>query len=165
MLPRKGLRREKKKSKRTSEKPLLIGQAPSAETEGRPAFDGRSGRFLASLLGLPLPELFRRLEATNLIGRFPGKAVRPGKGDLFPTEEAKEAAAKLDVTGREVLLAGKKVAAAFGLKKVGWFEPTKLGKGERSAKVIPHPSGVNRWWNDEKNREKAKKVLKKLLET
>ncbi len=61
-----------------------------------------------------------------------------------------------------VLLAGRRVAAAFGLRKVTFFYP-EFHRG-RVVYVIPHPSGRNQWWNTEENREQARTWFAWLLE-
>jgi hypothetical protein len=48
------------------------------------------------------------------------------------------------------VLLGRRVAAAFGLASAPYLEWTEA-RG-RTWVVMPHPSGVNRWWNDEENR-------------
>jgi hypothetical protein len=66
---------------------LLVGQAPSRSSEGRPAFDGRSGRRIAELMGTPA----LALPAVNLIEEWPGPGA--GKGDAFPMHRARRGAA------------------------------------------------------------------------
>lgn len=139
--------------------PLLIGEA-SRVRDGRP-FDGRAGRFLGSLVGLSLEDFLARIEAVNLLKRWPGRQAV--KGHLFPMDEAKRAVDRLDLERRDVILAGKRVAAAFGLKEVKWLREVELGRGERSAVVIPHPSGIVRWWNEERNRRAVGRLLERFL--
>lgn len=102
----------------------------------------------------------------NLLGRWPGPARR---GSAFPMKEARAAAGAflevIDIVRPEViLLAGRRVAAAFhhNMHHEGtdYFEELELAG--REARVVPHPSGVNRWWNDPANRERARKFLEKL---
>jgi hypothetical protein len=96
-------------------RPVLIGQAPSATSEGWPAFfGGTSGKFLAELAEMTWFDLVRRTERLDLIERYPG---RDSKGDLFPMAEAHEKALELTLSGRlagrDVLFVGMKVAKAF----------------------------------------------------
>lgn len=121
---------------------LLVGQAPSRGSDGLPAFCGRSGAFLARLVGLPRADFLRRVEAVNLLPAWPG---RFGRGDLFPAASAADAARMLQVASRRVLLAGSGVAAAFGLRVPPWLSRASLGRGEEAAWAVPHPSGVVRW--------------------
>lgn len=151
-------------------RPLLIGQAPSRTATGR-AFDGPngSGARLSRLLGRPLLDA---VDAINLLDRWPGKK---GKGDAFPAGTARRAALRLapslrnDVRrgrGRAVIFVGRGVAAAFGestrcnatgrLYCLGWHWSEH---GFRYA-ILPHPSAVNRWWNDPKNVARARRFLR-----
>jgi uracil-DNA glycosylase len=182
---------------------LFVGQAPSRDTEGGPPFSGRSGRRLASLCGLAHSDLPKMFDLANLLDRWPGKA---GKGDAFPLEEARAGAARLDLSGRPlVVLVGRNVARAFGAGGAAYFEPISLQhvsavgadvkynprrvawqsadrpsptvlQGGQSggaaglvqvervpAVVVPHPSGVNRWWNCPENEARAKEFLTSLL--
>jgi hypothetical protein len=55
-----------------------------------------------------------------------------------------------------VLVAGTRAAAALGLRP-DYFAAQALGG--RPAYVVPHPSGVNRWWNDPANRAAARRFF------
>lgn len=135
--------------------PLLIGEADNGA--GRP-FGGRSGEALAKLLGLKLDDFLGRVEAVNLLKSWPGKQ---GKGDAFPAEKARRAAEKLDLEGRLVIAAGKRVARALGIADPEWFAQVEhRGAG---ITVIPHPSGVVTWWNDPANRRRAAGRLRALV--
>lgn len=41
---------------------------------------------------------------------------------------------------------------------------TKVGSREISVLTLPHPSGLNRWWNDSSNARRAKIVLHEALD-
>jgi len=143
-------------------KMLIMGQAPSKCGEGESPFSTNrhgSGRRLVLLLGTT-PERFRDLfDLVNLIKHWPGKQ---GKGDAFPLAEAKIAADQMRFDGRPaVLLAGRGVAAAFGQRGrpyLEWFELRGV-----PAAVLPHPSGINRWWNDAENCVAASLFMHALL--
>jgi uracil-DNA glycosylase len=139
-------------------KPLLIGQAPSRITDGKLPFSGRSGLFLARLLGIEHEQLSELFELRNLIARWPGK---DGKGDLFPLAVARLEADAVPIAGRTVVLAGTQVATAFGVAKLDRLVWHRL----RGAKIgiIPHPSGLNRWWNEPENRDAARRFLRSCL--
>lgn len=140
---------------------MLLGQAPGPG-KNRRAFDGASGRRLAKMLGLGLGELLSAVEPVNLIGRFPGGRAS-GKGDAFPMDQARRAAKRLRprLRGRLVLMAGRAVARAFGVR-AEFFELVDTGLGF-DAVVVPHPSGVSHWWNRKENRRRAKRAFRKLL--
>jgi hypothetical protein len=142
----------------------MIGQAPG-RTPG-PVLGGRAGRRLAELAGIDdLSEFF---ELRNLLDRFPGKA---GKGDAFPIVEARAAALRLmpELNERRVILLGRNVASAFPHESVRtapylfwirtgdeWSTTTWL--------VLPHPSGVNLWWNDPRHVADASALLRRLVD-
>jgi hypothetical protein len=147
-------------------RPLLIGQAPAKYSEGHPALCGHTGMHLSALSGLSFREFMLRVETRNVLDRFPGSAEH---GDLFPMREAREAAALLFplLDGRRVVFVGANVAAAFGIKRYGFLDWQVLGFGnaaECTGAVIPHPSLVNRWWNEERNRVAAAYFMRDLLD-
>lgn len=140
---------------------VLVGQAP-ARNSGERAFDGRSGDRLATYMGLDdRHELLARFECLNLLGRYPGSAGP--KGDVFPRARARGAARRLlgRLEGRSVLLAGKNVAHAFGVRSeyLVWGDHP----GGFVCAAIPHPSGVNHWWNDEANRRRFRRWAGAML--
>lgn len=124
---------------------------------------GRSGRFLAGLLGVELPELLRAFRCVNLLT---ADGPRCGKGRLFGPEQRAAASAKarrLRLRGRRMVLLGKRVAGAFGLKDPPWLEPVRLGREETWCAVVPHSSGIVQWWNAAENRAAAAEVLRGAL--
>lgn len=72
---------------------VLVGQAPSRDTDGSAPFSGRSGRRLELLAGIEPGELPSKFALANVLQRWPGSAV--GKGDLFPAAEARKAVPSL----------------------------------------------------------------------
>lgn len=105
--------------------------------------------------------LLERVEAVNVLERFPGPDG--AKGDRFPRGRARRRARHLlpSLRGRTVLLAGKRVAEAFGVNAeyLTWHEHPE---GFRVV-VIPHPSGVNRWWNEPENRRRFRQFATAVL--
>lgn len=133
-------------------KPLIIGQAPSMEHGEDEALSGRSGARLASFCGMTLEQFMAMFDRENLVRTFPGKA---GKGDRFPSRN--EAAGLTErfrtvVVGRRVVVLGFSVAAAFGLTMPALTFAPHWGA---QFAFCPHPSGVNRWWNEPANLERA----------
>jgi hypothetical protein len=96
----------------------------------------------------------------NLIKRWPGPSASRNKGDAFPLERAARAAARLELGDGPVILLGKGVAGAFGAR-ADFFEWFEL-RGRRAV-VIPHPSGVSRWWNEPANRRRASRFIRSVL--
>lgn len=153
-------------------KPLLMGEAPARTMRpGDPPFSSQSGQRLRDLLGVD--DLASRFDLRNLLESWPGES---GKGDAFPAEYAAHRAydVVLELHERVVLFAGKRVAKAFGKGKLGYFQPqfTQVWNEEGGrveslacryvAVVIPHPSGVNRWYNSESNRIQAQAFFREL---
>jgi hypothetical protein len=106
-------------------------------------------------------DLLARVECVNVLRAYPGP--EGDKGDAFPLDEARRASARLyrRLKGRRVLVAGKRVAAAFGMRAeyLEWVDH----EAGFEAVVIPHPSGVNRWWNEPKNRRRFRRFARDLV--
>lgn len=103
-------------------------------------------------------EWVRRSGHVNLLDRYPGPR--------FPVSEGKLAAQDLLSQLRQnpprahsVLLAGRSVAACFGVRGdqelLSWVDL----QGLRTA-VVPHPSGLNRFWNDPAGRDRVLAFLR-----
>lgn len=137
---------------------IFVGQAPGPTGDpDLPLANGRVGRRLCCLTGLTQGELLV-VERVNLLSAWPGKA---GKGDRFPMAEAKRAASDLlpRLVGKRVLVVGQGTARAMGLdpRPLAW----RAGFGFRYA-VLPHPSGVNHWWNSAENRDAAGAFMRRV---
>lgn len=148
---------------------MIVGQAPGARNGARRAFEGPCARRLAELVGVTKGELRRRARLTNLLGNWPGNAGwrRGGKGDHFPLDEARAAAARKPLAAGWNLLAGHGVGEAYGIRNSRYFHVHHLGWSEAGeeirAVVVPHPSGVNRWWNDEANVRVARRFFRRVV--
>lgn len=141
---------------------LLVGQGPGRSAKpGARAFDGPglSGERFPKLLGVTRVEFLNRVETVNLLERFSGKC---GKGDAFDLGWANLRACQLMNRRRTIfLLAGYNVARAFGIR-TRYFERVDFCN-HTTMYVVPHPSGINRWWNDFNNVETARKFLSELF--
>lgn len=149
----------------------FVGQAPSRETDGKPPFTGKCGRFLAELLGTTHKQMLLDHGFLNVLDHWPGASI---KGDKFPIPEAKIAAKrKLEqLRGRVVVLLGHNVARAFGCEKFAYFQWFEIRSPENHEDVVvplltvvPHPSGTSRWYNSEENRMVAGKFLRTLADS
>ena len=60
-----------------------------------------------------------------------------------------------------LLLLGVKVCGAFGIEKPRWLEWYRSALGGPFI-AVPHPSGLNRWWNSAENTEAARQLLSKV---
>lgn len=140
-------------------RPLIVGQAPSSRgpTPDGP-LSGRAGKRVAALVGLET--LAPTFEVVNLLPTCPGRAR--GKGHRFPAAEARAAAAMLErfSTHERVVLLGRGVARAFDLD----LDPLERRvERDRRWLLVPHPSGVNLWWNDKANVEAASVALRAFV--
>lgn len=127
---------------------LVVGEAPGRRSGG--VLEG----YERKLSGLS------SLRRVNLVETYPGPA--PSKGALFPAHEAARAAIRLDRRtdrGTSFVLVGRRVAAAFGFRRHEYDMFDWFARGGRSFVVVPHPSGVNTWWNDPAHREIARRFM------
>jgi hypothetical protein len=160
-------------------KPLIIGEAPSKNEYPPSPIAGRIGKRLAECAGLSLQDFLEHFERRNLL------EVRQDtkeKGFEFDARAASLAADKLwhdgalltdypsisgrrddavFAPGRVVLLLGYRVATAFGAANIYFMKQT-LGT-EAEVYVLPHPSGVNRWWNDPFNAALVTKFMRSIV--
>lgn len=136
---------------------LLIGQAPNSKDDGCSPCLGRFMHTLCEAAGIERHEYLERCERRNLLSHFPGK---DGKGDAFPLGDARIAAESMNIRGRTVVLFGRNVAKAFGsaLPFLGFAEHR-----EAAMYLFPHPSGLNRWWNDAGNVRAAGILFRRLV--
>lgn len=158
---------------------LALGQAPpgppSTLPRGWRPLAGPAEQRLAKLSGMESPEAFwTEFDRANLLNWYPGLKARSSHlevskgyklhqsdGDVFPMEDARRAAARVDLKKYAyVLLLGNNVSRAFGVK-------TNLLEAEMRGKTrlvtFPHPSGVSHFWNDPSNVARAARVLKSGL--
>lgn len=127
---------------------LIVGEAPG-RTDG-----GLTRRRISELSGRPWEEWADWL---NLIDEWPGPSR---KGSAWNAAAARRRAESLDLSGYEVVvLLGRRVAGAMlpggaGFPYFRWTE-----RGSARAVVIPHTSGIVRWWNDAENVATARRFL------
>ncbi len=88
--------------------------------------------------------------------------------DGFPMVRAKKRAVRLKtyLFGCRVILLGKTVARAFGYDKplFEYFEAYPNAVSPDWV-IVPHPSGLNRWWNKQENRDRAELFFFHLAES
>lgn len=147
-------------------KTILVGEAPPksrmVDTPESVAFSGASGKRFSDMLGVDVTEAFATM---NLLKRWPGTT---GKGSSFPLGRARQSATMLVnrlPPSNRLILAGGRVANAFRIAHLPQLEwhTTMLGPPVTlttfKVAVIPHPSGVNRAWNDPAITEAVKRFL------
>jgi uracil-DNA glycosylase len=137
----------------------LVGQAPSRRGDPRKPLAGPNGQKIARLAGISHDELIgcRRM---HLNTRYSGKRR---KGDAFNRAKGtvKAADVLLDWRVERIVLLGKNVARCFGLRDVPFLAEIRI-YGRRFL-IFPHPSGINRWWNERRNERRARQVLQRFL--
>lgn len=146
---------------------LFVGESPG-KSPGDP-LAGRSGRFLADLMGLE-GSIADHFPAVNLIERdLAGVSKSSPKIRGEARVRAEEIEAGL-TRGAQVVLLGRMVATAFFFEHVPWFtwRQRYVGKPSRrmisvSLVAVPHPSGLNRVWNDPRVRGQARRFLRTSL--
>lgn len=133
----------------TDSRALVVTESPNDGRER--ALDGPSDRRLAYLLGLSDGEhLDDLVECANLLTDDEIKV-----GATMDLIRARVAA--LPTRRRVVIVCGRTAAAGFGLEDAHFFEWREVGRA--AVAVIPHPSGRNRWWDDEENIILAERFL------
>ena len=142
---------------------LIVGQAPAKNDHPSNPISGRTGRKLAMLMDLTFEEFLDTFDRANLLSRYPGK---DGKGDAFNPHAAERNARLLLSENqidryRHILVLGKNVAKAFGYRTDEYMKWQTFSRPFTA--ILPHPSGINRWWNDKRNHEAAKQFLLELL--
>lgn len=163
-------------------RPLLLGEAPSKSGDRYHDFplSGAVGQRLCEMAGIE-PEvkgsrygryywpLLDHFELRNLIERYPGPQ---GRGASFPMEVARQRAGALELkwrmVGAVVVLLGARLPGAFDLDMDFYEQRIKTLSRVTGTSVrfycIPHPSGLNRMYNAERERERAGQVLREAME-
>lgn len=137
---------------------LLIGQAPSRTGDPSVVLEGRIGRRLASLMNLSFACYLTRTERLNLFDEWTG---RSGKGDAWNKEQALKRAEGIAplLRDRRVVFLGRNVAEAFGAQNLLWLTWVRMESLESEVAIVPHPSGIVLWWNNEENQKRASRFL------
>lgn len=158
---------------------LFVGQAPSRHTVGKPALSNGSGERLAEIFGYRRVNEFA--DAVNVFEHWPGKSRR-NSGCIFPIREARERAfqiRELFIVYRVVIILGRSTSRGLGFDgdPLTWNN-YRYGGTWRSGDIVmadlgktfdllvghlPHPSGVNRWYHDRKNRLRAASFAYEVL--
>jgi hypothetical protein len=133
---------------------------------GARAFSGEAGAGarLAKLADMTLDGFLSRARTVNVLARWPGKS---GKGDRFPlTKKTFERSRRIELSeayadASVVVLVGAAVCRVFDYPELA-DRPCEMNA--LGVAYLPHPSGVNRWFNVPANRAKAKQFLKEVLD-
>jgi len=142
-------------------KPLIIGEAPGKNGDPSTPIEGRIGRRLAECCGISFEEFLETFSRRNLLDTQPQDN---GKGADFNVKAAGRVARELEkqfVPGQVVLILGKRAAAAFRFIDVDYFQ--RFVVNGASVYVVPHPSGVNHWWNELENELQMIRFMKRIV--
>lgn len=131
---------------------LLVGQAPAPGGAGeRRAFeDSLSGARLERLIGCQPGELLSWVDTANVSG-----------GARSAVADAVVAGHLLTLWHDQVVLCGSVSQRAFGLGAVDPLRSVRMAG--KLISVLPHPSGLCRWWNDGENVRAAAEMLREVV--
>jgi len=137
----------------------LVGQAPSRRGDPRKPLAGPNGRKIARLAGISYDELLA-CRRRHLNTHYRGKG---GKDGAFDRAKGNVNAADvlLDWRVERIVLLGKNVARCFGFRDLPFLAEIRV-YGRRFL-LCPHPSGINRWWNERQNERRARQLLHRFL--
>ena len=132
---------------------LLIGPVPPRNGEDELPFSGRDGTRVRELLHCATEEEFRdKWDTMYLIPRWPGLS---GRRERWPARLAQVLASRIVFCAKVALVCGC-AAEVFNLTPYFNEYPLSVLSGRPvPGFAIPHPSGVNRYWNSEENKRKA----------
>jgi hypothetical protein len=113
--------------------------------------------------------LWPNFDLLNLMAKWPGKSG--SKGDDFDMGEARRSVDDILIglgyrPPSYILIMGRKVEQAFRIKKLPYLERYALKTeplNRHRVIIFPHPSGINQFWNNRENYERAERVLKGVL--
>jgi uracil-DNA glycosylase len=145
-------------------KPLLIGEAPSKNEVTEQPLEGRVGKRLAKLCGLTLPEYLNHFERVNLLHVRQDSKEKGFEFDMVAAIHATTDICKLLTDpDRIILMLGARVAYAFGVKNM-YFAQQKIPWIYGKVHVLPHPSGINRWFNHPLNYRQMEEFMRSIVE-
>jgi len=109
---------------------------------------------------MPEATFYAAAERFNLNAQFHGKS---GKGDAFRVPEGLSKASRELARRRNTrfVLLGRAVGKCFGVS--GPFLSRTVRDYGNEFLFFPHPSGINLWWNDARNRREASRVLRRFV--
>jgi hypothetical protein len=141
----------------------LVGEAPGPRTRSDCPFypypaSSAAGRLL-DCLGWTRGEYMLTFARVNLLHDWPGPS--------FPVAEARACIPDIvrALAPRPMLLMGRGVAAAFGLRPdhpLLQLTSMKVAGIDATVAIVPHPSGRNLWYNDAVNRAKVRTFISAL---
>jgi hypothetical protein len=135
---------------------IIVGQAPGLNGNPDKPLEGVIGHKIALLMGIDF-DTYLEIERINLNYGFPGKS---GKGDKFNMSEGRSRAKLLMMMKfHRFILLGRHAARCFDLT----YMPLAVYRREKKFLILPHPSGINLWWNSGKNCARAAEALQEFI--
>lgn len=142
---------------------LLVGEAPAKSGPPTP-LEGASARLLAGLVGIEVDQLLEQTERMNLLNYWPGSDGKGGSAFPIAAGRAGFYAMLHRFGGRRVIFMGRAADAALPDHQPYFqWELQQHGATKFTAARFPHPSGLNRLWNQREIREKAGAFLRQAL--
>ena len=133
---------------------IFVGMNPAHQGDPDTPLEGRIGKRFAKLLQITPEQFAADFERVNL-NYLPLSS--------FDYEEAARRADSIirNKEIRKVVVCGQRVCGCFWLP----FLPlhTKIRGGRKAYFILPHPSGLNRWWNDPENVVRAGESLRTFV--
>ena len=142
-------------------KPLIVGEAPSKNEATPRPIEGCVGKRLAACCNMPLACFLDHFDRVNLLSVRQDTKEKGFEFDLRSAKVAAEVMKQNFKEGQVVLFLGRRVAEVFGVHN-HYFALNIVG--EAQVYIIPHPSGVNRWWNEDANKDRAFVFMQTIVE-
>lgn len=140
----------------------ICGLMPNPKVwRGEPIAGSRTESRLAELLGWDVVTLRGSVRYDNLYAS-PTATLR-----LHPRAETIDAIERAHDSGSDSLLflGTPPRCVVAGARWLTWYAASNPPEGEIMAVAfLPHPSGLNRWWNDEQNRLDAESFMRSVGE-
>jgi uracil-DNA glycosylase family 4 len=144
----------------------ILGQAPGVvEGEERRPWRGRAGQTLRRWLMMDEAEFYATFYCASVTRCYPGRAPSGG-GDRTPTAREQELCEfwrewELRLLRPQLIVAvgGLAIRRLLGLRSLDAAVGERFEHGDAVAVPLPHPSGVSRWMNLARNRDRVERAI------
>jgi hypothetical protein len=130
-------------------KPVLLGMNNPHRVGDPLSPDATAGLRLRELSGLSRVDYVAAFDRMNLLEarRWSARAARYAAVEV-----------RRRLAGRRVVVLGREVWDSIGLPRVDWF--VTIGRYGAAWTLVPHPSGLNRCYNDDANVAAVRRLLR-----